>query len=312
MSAVLHQLGLAAPHFVLVLVGFVLSRSGRWPRSVSDALAAFVFGVALPAYLFRLMSDPSRLPPFEGSLLVAFFGGCFVTYAIGRLASRWLFGLDGVRQTVFSLGGVFSNNVLLGIPLARAFLGEAGIAPVALVLVFNSLILWTLATVSVEWARHGEVSVRGFARTARQVLTTPVVAGILSGALVGSSGLRLPALVDEPLALLGQAAAPLALIVVGMGLAEYGVRAGWQQGLGITVLKLFVQPLVIWSMARLLDLPPLETQAVVLLGSLAVGINVYLMARQFDVMQGPVASAMVMSTTLSALTTPLAVALAGH
>ena len=64
--------------------------------------------------------------------------------------------------------------------------------------------------------------------------------------------------------------------------------------------------------ARLLDLPPLETQAVVLLGSLAVGINVYLMARQFDVMQGPVASAMVMSTTLSALTTPLAVALAGH
>jgi len=90
------------------------------------------------------------------------------------------------------------------------------------------------------------------------------------------------------------------------------VRAGWQQGLGITVLKLVVQPLVIWSMARLLELPPLETQAVVLLGSLAVGINVYLMARQFDVMQGPVASAMVMSTTLSALTTPLAVALAGH
>ena len=312
MSAVLHQLGLAAPHFVLVLAGFVLSRSGRWPRSVSDALAAFVFGVALPAYLFRLMSDPSRLPPFEGSLLAAFFGGCFVTYVIGRLASRWLFGLDGVRQTVFGLGGVFSNNVLLGIPLARAFLGEAGIAPVALVLVFNSLILWTLATVSVEWARHGEVSVRGFARTARQVLTTPVVAGILSGAVVGSSGLRLPALVDEPLALLGQAAAPLALVVVGMGLAEYGVRAGWQQGLGITVLKLVVQPLVIWSMARLLELPPLETQAVVLLGSLAVGINVYLMARQFDVMQGPVASAMVMSTTLSALTTPLAVALASH
>jgi len=52
-----------------------------------------------------------------------------------------------------------------------------------------------------------------------------------------------------------------------------------------------------------------ETQAVVLLAALSVGINVYLMAREFDALQGPVAASMVMSTALSALTVPLTLAL---
>ena len=90
----------------------------------------------------------------------------------------------------------------------------------ALVIVFNSFILWTLATISVEWARHGELSAKGIARTAKSVLTTPVVAAILSGAAFGLTGWHLPWVIDEPLRLVGQAAAPLALIVVGMGLAE--------------------------------------------------------------------------------------------
>jgi len=310
MSQFVHQLSVAAPHFVLVLIGFLLAASGRWPKAVSDALAAFVFGVAVPALLFRLMSDPSRLPPFDVRLLLAFFGGCLVTFAIGRMVGSALFRLDSVQQSVFALGGVFSNNVLLGIPLAKAMLGDAALAPVSLVIVFNSLTLWTLATVSVEWARHGELSIHGFLGTAKKVVTTPVIAAVLIGAAVGLTGLRLPEMVDEPLHLISQSAVPLALIVVGMGLSEYGVRAGWRVGAGITLLKLVVQPLVVLLLAILLGLPPLERQAVVLLASLAVGVNVYVMARQFDALQSSVASSMVLSTALSVITTPLALALA--
>ena len=49
----------------------------------------------------------------------------------------------------------------------------------------------------------------------------------------------------------------------------------------------------------------------VLLASLAVGANVYLMARQFKVLEGPVAGSLLLSTMLSALTTPLIVSLMG-
>jgi predicted permease len=292
-SSFLHQLEVAAPLFVLVLAGYLLAASGRWPKTVSDALAKFVFAVAIPALLFRLMSDLSRLPPVDARLLIAFFGGCLVVFAVGRLLGRWLFGLNGVQQSVFALGGIFANNVLLGVPIARATLGEAAMPAVALVLVFNSLTLWTLVTVSVEWARHGELSVRGFGATLKSVLTS----------------LRLPAILDTPLDLLGASAVPLSLITLGMGLAEYGVRNGWREAVAITSVKLIVQPLVVWVLAWSIGLPPVETQAIVLMAALAVGVNVYLMAREFDTMQAPVATSMVLSTALSALTVPLVLAL---
>jgi len=311
MSAFLHQLYLAAPFFGLVFLGYALMRFSGWSTSMSASLSQFVFSVAMPAMLFRMMSDLSRLPPVDARLLIAFFGSCVIVFVIGRLLSWKVFRLDGESQSIFAMGGIFSNNVLLGIPLARVALGEAAMPSVALVLVFNSLILWTLVTVSIEWARHGSLSVKGFAKTVYGIATNPIVASIVGGSLFGLSGLPVPALVDQPLTMIAQAAAPLAMIVLGMGLAEYGVREGWRISVAITAVKLLVQPLVVWLLASLLGLPPMETRVVVLLASLAVGANVYLMARQFRLLEGPVAGSLILSTVLSSVTTPLALSLLG-
>lgn len=302
---------LALPLFALVLVGYAIMRWGRWSPETAPVLSRFVFNVALPAMLFRMMADLSRLPPVDPRLLAAFFGACLIVFAIGRLLAARVFALDGVAQSVFGLGGVFSNNVLLGIPLATAALGEAALPSVALVLVFNALTLWTLVTVSVEWARHGSFSLAGFGNTARGVATNPIVASIVGGALFGLAGGRIPAMVDAPLSMIGGAAGPLALIALGMSLAEFGIRAGIAISGAICALKLLAQPLVVWLLARELDLPLLETQVVVLLGALPVGANVYLMSQQFKTLEGPVAASLVMSTVLAALTTPLVLGLLG-
>src|SRR5881392_2502050 len=115
MQAVEHLLALTAPLFVLVLIGYALSRWARWPKAVSDALTRFVFSVAIPALLFRLMSDFSRLPPVDARLLIAYFGACMLVFLLGRLIAARLFRMDGVAQAVFGLGGIFANNVMLGI-----------------------------------------------------------------------------------------------------------------------------------------------------------------------------------------------------
>jgi len=309
MNTFLDQIALATPLFVLVFLGYALMRFFHWPKAMSDHMNRFVFSVALPAMLFRLMSDFSKLPSVDARLLIAFFGGCLVVFIMGRLIAWRIFQLDGVGQSVFALGGVFSNNVMLGLPLAKVALGEAAVPSVALVLVFNSLILWTLVTVSVEWARHGSFSVHGFAKAVRAVLLNPIVAGILSGTLFGLIGLPLPTLIDQPITMLSQAATPLALIALGMGLTEYRLRDDWRISLAICAVKLLIQPLVVWLLARLLGLGALETQVVVLLASLAVGANVYLMSRQFETLEGPVAGSLILSTALAALTTPLALTL---
>lgn len=300
-----HHAALATPLFLLVLVGYLLMRFGDWSSAAADALSRFVFTVAMPALLFNLMSDFSKLPPVDARLLIAFFGGCIVTFVIGRLVAWKLFGLDGVGQSVFALGGIFSNNVLLGIPLAKLTLGDASLPSAALVIAFNALTLWTMVTISVEWARHGSFSLKGFGKTAWNVLTNPLVASILLGVLYGMTGLGIPHLIKEPLNLVSTATMPMALIALGMGLAEYGIKDGWQQSVAITTVKLIVQPLTVWGIAVLIGLPPLETRTVVLLASISIGINVYLMSRQFKAVEGPVASALVLSTVAAALTVPL-------
>lgn len=304
-DTLVQQVLLSLPLFSLIAVGWLLVRWRRWPDSVCEALNRLVFKIALPAMLFRLMSRFSESPPVDARLLLAFFGGCLIVFVIGRIIAARVFKLDGIAGSVFALGGIFSNNVMIGLPIATVMLGEAAIPAVALVLVFNGLILWTLATVSVEWARHGAFNLKGFGKTAAGVLRNPLIVAILAGTLFSFSGFSLPGIIDDPLTMLGQMAVPLALLTLGMSLAAYKMKEGMRESYAICLLKLIIQPLVVWGLAWLLGLPPLESKVVVLLASMSMGINVYLMSRQFNALTGPTASSMLLSTIFSALTTPV-------
>ena len=71
--------------------------------------------------------------------------------------------------------------------------------------------------------------------------------------------------------------------------------------------------LVGWIDCRVLErgTPLRASVVVVVMASLPVGANVYLMAREFNAMEGPVASSLVLTTALAAVTTPLLLALLG-
>lgn len=300
-----HQMVLSAPLFLLMATGYGIGRFAGWPDSVGDGLNRFCFTVALPCMLFKVMSKFYESPPVDVRLLIAFFGSCFVVYFIGRLVAKTLFHLDPVASSVFSLGGIFSNNVMLGIPVAIILLGQASLPSVALVLVFNSLILWTLVTVSVEWAQNGSFSLSGIVKTLLNVVRNPIIIGIFTGFAWSLLHRPLPYIINSPVTMLGQVSAPLTLVTLGMSLARYKIRHGLRESAVISLLKLVVMPLMVWGAAILLHLPQQESQVVVLLGSMAVGVNVYLMAQKFNALQGATATSMLLTTVLSTVTTPM-------
>ncbi|MCU5772433.1 AEC family transporter [Erwiniaceae bacterium BAC15a-03b] len=300
-----HQIYLSVPLFILIFTGYGLSKFAQWPATVTEALNRFCFNVALPCMLFTVMSQFYTNPPVDARLLFAFFGSCLLVYLLGRIIAARVFALDGVSGSVFALGGVFSNNVMLGIPVATILLGQESLPSVALVLVFNGLILWTLVTVSVEWARTGNFSLPGIGRTLLGVLRNPLIIGIMLGFAWSALHRPLPYVISAPVNMLAQIAAPLSLVTLGMSLAGYKISEGLRESYAICILKLLVQPLVIWLLAWSIDLPLHESRVVVLLGSMAVGVNVYLMSQKFQVLQGASATSLLFSTVLSALTTPL-------
>ena len=80
---------------------------------------------------------------------------------------------------------------------------------------------------------------------------------------------------------------------------------------GIDTVKLVLQPLLVWIIAKMLGLGTLETNAVVLMASLPVAINIYLMAQDFKAEEGAASNSIFVSTFLSALTVPLTLTLLG-
>ncbi len=302
---------LALPLYLLILIGYLLARFANWPKAVPEALSRFVFVIAIPSMLFALTSDLSRLPPLDVRVLLAYFGGCLAVFVAARLLAGRLFRQDGVGQTVFGMAAIYGNTVMLGLPIAKAAIGEASVPSLAMVLVTNALVMWTLVTVSVAWARGGSFTWSGILVTLRSVVTNPVVASILLGSAWSLTGLPMPSPIGSTLNLLGQSAVPLALVTAGFGLAAYRIREGIGMAAVITVLKLAALPLLVLLIARVTGLPALETQVVVLLSSISVGVNAYLMAREFNALQGPIGTALLLSTIGSAVTVPIVLLLTG-
>ena len=268
-----------------------------------------MFALALPAMLFQMMSHQSSLPAADGRILMAYFGSCLVVFVIGRAIAAWLFRLDGTSQSVFGLGGVFSNIVLTGLPIAKIALGTAAVPAVALLLVFNALILWTLVTrvgrMVPSWRFHcGGFCQHRLERAEKS--DHPRDPGWFRGRQIGACGCRRS--LDSTLLAIGNVAAPAALLALGMALAAFPIKQQWASSLAVCALKLLLQPLVVWALAIALALPALELRAVVLVASMAIGVNVYLMSVQFQAIQGTIASSIVLSNVFAALTTPLLLA----
>ncbi len=300
------------PLFILILLGFLAVKLGRWQKTVTDSLTKFTFYIAFPIMLFQIMSHFSEQSEIDIKLLLVFFGGSFIVFAIGCLIASKIFKLNGSQSTLFAMGGIYTNTVFVGIPIIKMLLGDQAIPIVAIIVIFNALILWTLATVSIEFVQMGKLSGRSFIKALKNVSKNPIIIGIFTGIVVNYIGLPIPNFINQSTKMVSDMTAPLSLIVLGMGLAEYKIRDQFLITGSICLLKLAILPIVTYIVGKLLGLPTLELQVVVLLSSVSIAINCYMMARQFEVLQGPIASSLLISTALSSVTTPLILSIMTH
>ena len=266
----------------------------------------------MPVMLFHLMSDGSNRPPVDWKVLIAFFGSCVVVYIIGNFLGGKLFKQDSTGRVITGMGGIFGNNVQLGVPIVQVSLGNEAIPAISLIIIFNVLLLWTVAIASVEFGRTGSIgNWRSAAAPMLRVFKNPIVLGILIGSAWSFTGIKLPDFLEKSVELVAMSTTPMCLMVVGMGLAQHSFRAALTKGSIITAVKLVLQPLLVWIIAKILGLGTLETNAVVLMASLPVAINIYLMAQDFKAEEGAASNSIFVSTFLSALTVPLTLTLLG-
>jgi malonate transporter and related proteins len=293
----------------MVLLGALIGRFTKWSPQWTAALNRFVFAVPLPVLLFRAVSQVGGQTQADKRLLIAFFGSCFIVFVLGYFTAKALLRKQGAEPTIIGIASVFSNNGLLGIPLVHILIGPKAMPAVAWIMTFNAVTLWTLATVVIESTKHSKANFAALRVTLVKVGSSPIVIGIACGALVASIGVPIPTRIGNWLDKVSFSAGPLALTALGLHIARHKVTEELPTALMICVYKLLIQPVVAWGLCVAVDLPRLETQVVVLMASLSVGVNVHLMAHRFGSLQTVVASSLVLSTLIGAFTTPLVLAL---
>ena len=307
--------------FAVVAIGWGAARSGRLGgEEASRVLSAAAFYVFVPALLFRTTAriDFARL---DVRVVLAFFVPTLAlvaaVYATLRLRQRS--GDAAAEPSVRAITAGFGNAVQIGIPLAAALFGEAGLALHLTVVGLHSLTLLTVLTALVELdlARTrpesgaiGARLLRTLATTARNTVIHPVVLPVLAGLAWHASGAALPGLVDEILATLGQAVVPICLVLIGVSLAHYGLRGALGTATVLSLLKLVVHPLAVLLFARAaLGLTGVPLAIVVMLAALPVGSNALIFAQRYRTLPAETSTAIVVSTLAFVASAPLWLAL---
>lgn len=303
---------LAFPLFFIVGAGYFVTKIGLLAVSLGTGLAKFSFTITLPCLLFRLMSGIAKQNAPDWKVAIAFFGSCLIVFLIGNSIAAKKFNLDVEGKTIFGMASVFSNNVQLGVPIAVELLGMSAMPSVTLIFSINTFLMWTFATVIIELSRSKNSSplktiFEGVTRTVKN----PIVAAVILGGLWALTGLNMPTPIAKGIDLLANAAAPVALFSVGIGLTQYSIKSDLKKSGIITLLKLGLQPLVVFSLCMLLKLGPEETKAACLMACLPVGVNVYIMAQEFNSLQSSAANALLITTFLSMITLPMTLTLFG-
>ena len=312
--------------FVIVVIGWVAGKM-RWlgPRTQESdparTLSNAAFFIFVPALLFRTTAriDFRTLP---WGTLAAFFvpvvAVMVAVYLWQRRANRQSL-LPAPAPGVRAISATFGNTVQVGIPIAAALFGEAGLEIHIAVMSLHALALLSVLTVLVELdlarARHEGGHTRPMlmttlATTARNTLIHPVVLPIIAGLLWNVLAPPLPVLVDELLLTLAQAVVPLCLVLIGMSLAYYGVRGAARGALLLAAMKLLMLPALVLAAAHWgFGLAGMPLAVIVMMAALPAGSNALMFAQRYETLEAETTATVVFSTLGFVVTAPLWLAL---
>lgn len=297
------------PVFLLIALGYLAGRL-QWIRdaAVKD-LSNLVFLVLIPALLFRTMSAV-RFEALDLRPVLAYFPAALLLLAA---AIAWR-GLNR-RSIVMALAGVFSNMVMIGITLVELAYGKAGLVTLLTLVSVHALILLSAGSVVLELTVAREAREDGGAPThfwaslgsvVKGTLIHPIPLPIISGLLFAQTGWALPVVIDKPLLLLGNAFAPISLVLVGVSLAATPLAGHWRAATEIVVAKNLLLPLLVGVLAWALGIDGLPWTVLVVTAALPVGANVFLFAQRYDIAQELTTASMGLSTVAALLTLSLA------
>ena len=121
-------LAITSPIYLVVLAGYLATRSGVFNRADMAVFGKFVLNLALPALIFNALAQRHISDVLHPTYLLAYLGGSLLSMTTAYLIGRRLCGWNGTRSTFLAMGVSCSNSSFIGASPSRVRAWEIALA----------------------------------------------------------------------------------------------------------------------------------------------------------------------------------------
>jgi len=293
-------LSITSPIFILIGLGYCAVRAAFFSRADMRVLGTFVINFALPAMLFKALSQRSFGEVMNSGYLLAYaLGSLFAMSVAIVVALKWR-KRDFQSSVIVGMGASLSNSAFIGLPVAVQVLGPIGSVAMALSMLVENLLMLPLLLVMADRSDHKSASVLSMlGGTFVRLLRNPMLLAIAIGFAFALFGLKLPTPLSRVVEMLSFASGPLALFVIGGSLAGMGVKGMVADVSLIAIAKLAIHPAAVLIGVLLIPGIDRELQAAAVLIACVPMFSIYAIMGQKYGLESMCSAALVVATVAS-------------
>jgi malonate transporter and related proteins len=304
MDDLLALFDLVAPFFGVIALGYIIGRYKKLPESGLVWLQFFLIYVSLPTLFFRLIADKPIAELGNWSFIIGTTLATYCAFALSFAIGLFFTKGDMPQSVMQGVAGAYSNIGYMGPPLVLAALGPAASAPVALIFVFDNILLFSLVPLLMAMAG---VEQRPMFATIRdivwKVVSHPFNIATMLGVAASVFHLRLPGAIDKIVVSLSGAAAPCALFLLGVTVALRPITKLPGEVPWLVLIKLVLHPIMVLVMLSLVgSFSPVWVHAAIIMAALPPALNIFVISSQYHVGVERASACILMGTVVSMVT----------
>jgi len=291
------------PVFLVISFGYIAVWRGYFSDAGVDGLMKFTQGFAIPCLLFRAISTLDLGQSFDLALLGAFYTGAVTGFIVALVGAKLIFRRDWEDSVAIGFIGLFSNSLLLGLPITERAYGVGALEANYAIIALHSPVCYFIGITAMEIARNRGGNIAALpGKVLKAMFRNALILGIVLGFAVNISGVPLPAVVADAVDLMVRAALPAALFGLGGVLYRYRPEGDMRTILFVVAVSLILHPAIVWGLATWNSLSQDAFRSAILTGAMAPGVNAYVFANMYGKARRVAASAVLIGTGLSILT----------
>ena len=253
--------------FAIVVVGYVAGKRGYMGGEFDRRLSALIIDVTSPALIVSSTMG-GTLP--ERRLILPLLGVSLITYTLLAAAAAVLPRLltrHADDRGVVGFALMFGNVAFIGYPIVDSIFGHEAVFYAAVLNVVNTFAVFTVGVMLLTSRREGLP--RSRREWARLLFSPPMTAAYAAIVIVACGMDSIPAVVSQPLTLIGDITVPAALLIIGSSMSRLPLRTmmGSPTVYTITLFRLAVLPAALYGIFTLMGFD-----------ALAVSINTIVIA----------------------------------